>query len=115
MAKKKLQRKNKVRVYIVCDYPIVRYGLSKLIGTTSDLSVGGESDISIESRAVLLSKPDLVIVWIRGAGDIALVEDLKNQNPKAKILVFSNQSNFPASEPPAGADGYLMKQEEVDT
>ena len=115
MAKKKLQRKNKVRVYIVCDYPIVRYGLSKLIGTTSDLFVGGESDISIASRAVLLSKPDLVIVWIRGAGDIALVEDLKNQNPKAKILVFSNQSNFPASEPPAGADGYLMKQEEVDT
>lgn len=111
--------KEKNRLFIVDDHPIVRKGLSQLINQEPDLVVCGEAD-NAESALELLkkTKPDLAIVDIslRGIDGIELTKLIKARFTNVPVLVVSmhDESLFAERALRVGARGYIMKQEAIE-
>jgi DNA-binding NarL/FixJ family response regulator len=111
--------KQKNRVFIVDDHPIVRKGLGQLINQEEDLVVCGEAD-NAETALELLKKvqPDLAIVDIslRGIDGIELTKLIKARFDSIPVLVVSmhDESLFAERALRVGARGYIMKQEAID-
>jgi DNA-binding NarL/FixJ family response regulator len=106
--------RNKRKVFIVDDHPVVRDGLTALINHENDLIVCGEAG---EARQALKSiaelKPDVIIVDIT-LGDedgIELTKDIKVRHPELPVIVLSmhDESVYAERVLCAGARAYLMK------
>jgi NarL family two-component system response regulator LiaR len=103
-----------IRILIADDHAIVREGLRTLIAVKPGLELVGEA--SDGEEAVLLAKslqPDIILldmVMPRKDG-LAAIEDIKQNNPNARILVLTSFDDddrvFAAIK--AGALGYLLK------
>lgn len=111
--------KQKNRIFIVDDHPIVRKGLAQLINQENDLVVCGEAD-NAESALEFLNKarPDLAIVDIslRGIDGIELTKRMKARFDNIPVLVVSmhDESLFAERALRVGARGYIMKQEAIE-
>jgi DNA-binding NarL/FixJ family response regulator len=109
----------KSRVFIVEDHPVVREGLTLLIGGEGDLDVCGSSATLHESMPLIRElKPDVVVVDISlGDGNgLDLIEELHAHDPKLPILALSMHDETVYAERAlrAGAKGYIMKSEAMD-
>ena len=111
--------KQKNRIFIVDDHPIVRKGLTQLINQEPDLTVCGEAE-NAEAALELLKKvkPDLAIVDIslRGIDGIELTRLIRARFENIPVLVVSmhDESLFAERALRAGARGYIMKQEAIE-
>ena len=108
--------KNKKRVFLVDDHPLVREWLTNLINQQPDLSVCGESESAPHAiQAIAAIKPDVVIVDIslKDSSGIELIKDLKQSHPEGAVLVLSmhDESHYAERALRAGARGYVMKRE----
>lgn len=106
------------RVFIVDDHPVYREGLAQIINGERDLRVCGEADDAEHAlRNIPELKPDLVVVDISlpGKGGMELLKDLRLCNG-LKLLVVSmhDEALYAHRVLRAGADGYIMKQEDPD-
>lgn len=104
------------KVFIVDDHPLVRQGLTQIIGGQEDLEVCGEAeDSSTAMRGIENSSPDVVIVDIslQGNNGLELIKNLKAIHEKLPILVFSmhDESIYAQRALRAGAKAYVMKKE----
>lgn len=113
---KESRSKSKARILIVDDHPIVRHGLSQLIGQEEDLTVCGQAeDASTALEAIAALKPDVVVVDIslRGGDGIELVKAVKSRYGRLPVLVLTmhDDSLYGERALRAGARGYVMKQE----
>ncbi|MBF0500633.1 MAG: response regulator transcription factor [Candidatus Riflebacteria bacterium] len=111
---------HKRRVFIVDDHPIVRHGFVRLINHESDLTVCGEASDGAEALpAILEASPDLAIIDISltGPNGLELTKQLLKKCPDLRVLVMSMHDEDMCSERAyrAGAKGYLMKHEAMDT
>lgn len=104
----------KIRILIVDDHAIVREGLSGLIDAESDMQVAGEAANGVEGvRKAHLLKPDVILMDLvmPEKDGIQAIQEIKNDNPDARILVLTSFAEddklFPAIK--AGASGYLLK------
>jgi DNA-binding NarL/FixJ family response regulator len=116
-AKAKVEQR---RVVIVDDHPIVRQGLTELIGCQEDLTVCGEApDAPTALEVVEKTDPDLVVVDIslKDSSGIDLIRDLKIRKPNLVTLVLSmhDESFYAERVLRAGARGYVTKDEASDT
>ncbi len=112
-------QKQKHKIFIVDDHPIVRKGLTQLINQESDLIVCGEADSANNALEILKKlKPDLVIVDIslQGIDGIELIKIMKVRFSGLPVLVVSmhDESIFAERALRAGARGYIMKQEAIE-
>ncbi|OPY69640.1 MAG: Oxygen regulatory protein NreC [Syntrophorhabdus sp. PtaU1.Bin002] len=111
--------RQKHKIFIVDDHPIVRKGLSQLINQEADLSVCGEA-ASAQSALEILKKlkPDLAIVDIslKGVDGIELIKQMKVRYSNLPVLVVSmhDESLFAERALRVGARGYIMKQEAIE-
>ena len=111
--------KQKNRIFIVDDHPIVRKGLGQLINQEDDLFICGEAD-NAETALELLKKvkPDLAIVDIslRGIDGIELTKLIRARFDNIPVLVVSmhDESLFAERALKVGARGYIMKQEAIE-
>lgn len=109
--------KDKIKIFIIDDHPIVRDGLTQLINQEKDLMACGEAENAHNAvNAIQSLKPDLVIVDISLQGSssgIELIKDMKQLYPDLYILVLSmhDESFYAERALRAGAKGYVMKQE----
>ena len=110
--------RDRARIFIVDDHPIVRDGLARLIGTKArgKLMICGETDNAADAtNAIAKVRPDLVMVDIslRGCDGIELTKILRSQHSKLPILVLSMHDELLYAERAlyAGANGYIMKNE----
>src|ERR1051326_1622575 len=108
--------KNKKRVFLVDDHPLVREWLTNLINQQSDLIVCGESEAAPQAlQAIGQVKPDVAIVDIslKDSSGIDLIKSLKEAHPSLLILVLSMHDEMHYAERAlrAGASGYIMKRE----
>ena len=108
--------KNRRKVLVVDDHPIVREGLADLINREEDLIVCGcAKDIPQAIKAIRDLKPDVVTVDIslEDASGLDLIKDIKVQFPGLPSLALSmHQESFYAERAVrAGAKGYITKQE----
>lgn len=112
-------KKNKNRILLVDDHPIVRQGLSELINHEKDMVMSGTAeDLNKALEAIETLKPDLVIVDIslKGSNGIELLKNIKVRYPKMLVLMLSmhDESLYAVRALRAGASGYIMKQEATE-
>jgi DNA-binding NarL/FixJ family response regulator len=108
----------KVRILVVDDHPIVRFGIRQAIGAEPDLTVCGEADSPTAALdAARQFVPDLAIVDLSlgPGGGIELVRRLHELAPGLAILVLSvhDEALFAERAIRAGARGYIMKGEAI--
>jgi two-component system nitrate/nitrite response regulator NarL len=111
--------KQKIRILIADDHPVVRKGLQSCLARQDTLKVVGEASDGEEALAKALElAPDVILLDIsmpRRDG-LAVTEILRRQAPEIKILVLSVHSNreyiFRIIQ--AGAHGYVSKEAPTD-
>ena len=123
MARKKEEQlqadKDKAKVLIVDDHPIIRQGLSELINHESDLIVCGHAEDAPEALVQIKeSEPDMVIVDIslKETSGMELTKDIKAQYPNLPVLALSmhDEALYAERMLRAGAKGYIMKAEATE-
>ncbi|MGB2896639.1 MAG: response regulator transcription factor [Anaerolineales bacterium] len=103
-----------LRILIVDDHAIVREGQRALIETEPGMEVVGEAPDGIQAVEMAHSlQPDVILLDLVMPlkGGLEAISEIKEQDPKARILVltsFAEDENVYAAIK-AGAQGYLMK------
>src|ERR1700693_6601418 len=109
----------KKMVFVVDDHPIVRQGLTLLINQESDLAVCGEAkEMHSALSAILAVRPDILIVDIslNGPDGLELLKNIRISSPRLPVLILSmhDESIYAERALRAGANGYIMKQEDTE-
>lgn len=103
-----------MKIIIVDDHELIREGLKKVVTKESDIEVMGEASNSVELFELLAKyEVDIVILDISlpGRSGLDLINDIKTQAPKAKILILTihPEDRFAVQALKAGASGYITK------
>ena len=103
-----------IRILIADDHALVRKGLITLLASEAGIEVVGEAADGVEvvwkARSL---KPDVILLdmLMPRQNGLEAIEQIKRENPQARILVITSfaddQMVFPAIK--AGALGYLLK------
>jgi len=106
--------KDSITVLIADDHPLVREGLRGLLATEPDMELVGEASDGVEAVEFARSlRPDVILLdlMMPNKSGIEAIQDIKDEDPDAKILVVTSfgedEQVFPAIK--AGALGYLLK------
>ncbi|MBP6506105.1 MAG: response regulator transcription factor [Opitutaceae bacterium] len=110
----------RLTVLVAEDHPVMREGLVTLLEQQPDFVVIGGAASARETRtAIERQPPDLLLMDLMMQEDdgLALIKDLVTLVPALRIVVFSLQPEDIYAERclRAGAHGYVMKREPVDT
>jgi DNA-binding NarL/FixJ family response regulator len=108
--------RNKKKIFLVDDHPLVREWLTNLINQQPDLVVCGEAESAPQAlEAIVRSKPDVAIVdlSLKDSSGVELIKDLKQTQPAVAVLVLSMHEETLYAERVlrAGARGYLTKRD----
>ncbi len=110
----------RTKILIVDDHPVFRLGMAELIEQAKDLVVCGGVDNAVQAwDAIDQLNPDLVIVDItlKSSNGIDLVKKINTHYKNLPVLVLSmhDESLYAERSLLAGAKGYIMKQEAVES
>lgn len=110
---------NPLRIVIVDDHPMFRYGIRTLFSTTPDLEVVGEAANGEEAIAIASSlSPDVMLMDIRmpGMSGVEVTRRMSAKSPSTRILMLTmfedDASVFTAMR--SGAKGYVLKDADKD-
>jgi two-component system NarL family response regulator len=105
---------SRIKVLIVDDHPVVRAGLTSMLGTQSNLEVIGSSSSGEEAiERVRRSDPDVLLLDLRMAGmnGVDTLHALMRIGTSARAIVLTSfetdEDIYRAFQ--AGAQGYLLK------
>jgi two-component system NarL family response regulator len=103
-----------IRVIIVDDHPVVRFGLAAIIGLQPDMSVVGEAGSGEEACSLCESREaDVVLMDLRlpGMSGVEAIRALRSSHPKLRFIVLTtydgDEDIHRALE--SGAHSYLLK------
>ena len=104
----------KVRILVLDEQPLLRFGISAYLNSQPDMVVCGEADsISAAQKKIAECSPQLLLTSLQpGAGDsLRFLKTLKAEQPGLPILVYSafEETIFAERAAQAGAGGYVMK------
>lgn len=103
------------RILLVDDHPLMRAGLSMILGRQPDLEVCCEASSPSEALALMTREaPDLVVtdLTMPGRSGVEFIKDLLSLHPDLPVLVVSMHDEMIYAERAlrAGARGYVMKE-----
>lgn len=103
-----------IRVVLVDDHVVVRFGLRAFLNTQSDIEIVGEASSGEEGIEVVSRElPDVVLMdlLMPGIDGVEATRRIKIQSPNTQVIVLTSYSEderiFPAIK--AGALSYLLK------
>ncbi len=110
----------KKKILIVDDHPIFRWGLGELLNQADDMMVCGDAeDVSQAYQAIDKLDPDLVIadITLHDGDGIEMVKEINRRYAGLPVLVLSMHDEFLYAQRAlrAGAQGYIMKEEAMDS
>jgi len=113
------ETKEKTRILIVDDNPVIREGLTQIINRQSDLLVCAEAGNAQQAlEAVEKQQVDLAIVdmLLKNTTGIQVTKDLKSRWPGLRVLILSmsDEPYYTKGAFQAGAQGYITKEEVAD-
>jgi DNA-binding NarL/FixJ family response regulator len=108
--------REKTRIFLVDDHPLVREWLTNLIHQQTDLTVCGEAETAADAlQAINKLRPDVAIVDISltDSSGIELIKGIKAAQLGVAVIVLSMHDERLYAERAlrAGARGYVMKRE----
>lgn len=108
------------RIMIVDDHPVLTRGVSLVIDEEADLEVCAVAGSAEEALSLFDEcQPDMVIIDLSlpGKDGLELIRDLRARRDDLPVLVLSahEESQYAERAMRAGAMGYLMKREDIDT
>jgi len=111
---------DKKKILLVEDHPIFRLGLAELINQEDDLSAFGKArDVGQAIVEIETMAPDLVIadISLQDSDGIDLVKHVKLHHRQIPVLVLSMHDEYLYAQRAlaAGARGYIMKQEAMES
>ena len=114
-----MSRPSKLRLILADDHPVLREGLSLILGTRPDMAVVAQASTGEEAFELFLKlEPDVLILDLQmpGEGGVSTVKRLLKKRPGAKILILTT---YDADEDIyrtmlAGAIGYVLKDTPSD-
>ena len=108
-----------IRVVLVDDHVVVRFGLRAFLNTQSDIEIVGEASSGEEGVEVVSRElPDVVLMdlLMPGIDGVEATRRIKLQSPNTQVIVLTSYSEderiFPAIK--AGALSYLLKDVGAD-
>ena len=108
-------------IIVIDDHPLFRKGVIQMLSLEKDLEVRAEAESSPVALEMIRKTPlDLAIVDIGLHGStngIELTKSIKAEHPHLPVLVLSmhDESLYADRALRAGASGYLMKREALDS
>ncbi|MEE8466478.1 MAG: response regulator transcription factor, partial [Dehalococcoidia bacterium] len=82
-----------VKVLIADDHPLVREGLRGLIATEPDMDLVGEATDGVEAVELARTlRPDVILLdlMMPNKTGIEAIQEIKEENPDARILVVTS-------------------------
>jgi len=115
------ERATIIKVLIVDDHPVVRFGLRTMLESEENISVTGMAGSAKEAlMEVQRVPPDVVLMDLRmpEMEGVEAIAELRHMQPDIRILVLTNYEadEYISRSLQAGAMGYLLKntpQEEI--
>lgn len=108
------QSNRRIRVLIADDHPVVRAGLTSMLGTQAELEIVGTASSGEEALAKLgQAKPDVLLLDLRmhGMSGLETLIAMKNAADETRVIILTcfetDEDIYRAVQ--AGAQGYLLK------
>ena len=107
-----------MKVLIVDDDPLIRKSLSLMLAREADITIAGTATNGAEAVALCkVEQPDVVLMDIRmpTMDGIAATRLIKQDYPQVRIMMLTTFDDKPNIQQAlaAGADGYLLKTDEI--
>lgn len=109
-----------IRVVLADDHPVVRAGIKSMLDKEPDIRVVGEAaEGDAIAGVVEQAMPDVLILDVNmpALNPVAVTRELKTRQPDLRILVLTAYDNeeYVLGLLAAGATGYVLKDEALDT
>ncbi|NET38394.1 MAG: response regulator transcription factor [Cyanothece sp. SIO1E1] len=107
-----------IRIFIVDDQSVVRYGLKSLLEIQTDLTVIGDAGNGQDALAAITSlekslQPDVVLLDVRmpAMNGVVTTQELSQRFPEIKVLILTtfDHDEYISQAINYGAKGYLLK------
>ncbi len=103
-----------IRVLIVDDHPVVRFGLVAIIESQRDMAVAGEAGTGADAISMYRrERPHVGLIDLRlpDMGGVEVIRTIAGEYPRSRLIVLTtydgDEDIYRALE--AGAQGYLIK------
>jgi two-component system NarL family response regulator len=109
-----MRRSSKLRLILADDHPVLRDGLSLILGAVTDMAVVAQASTGEEALDLFIKhEPDVLILDLQmpGEGGVNTVKRLLKKRPGAKILILTTYETDEDIYRTmlAGAIGYVLK------
>lgn len=108
-----------MKIFVADDHALVREGIIKLLELTREIYVVGSADSGLECiNNIAKCEPDIVLLDISlpDINGIEVLKKIKTEHPQVKVIMLTVHDDyaFLQESVSSGADGYVLKDAELD-